>query len=264
MTKLDVFLRTCNKQGIIDNHPVKRRCIQDTRDVMIKKCVSSLVASIEQINVYTKVWIVDDGSSQDFISWLHATCKNISYELIKLPSVGHHKSADWTGRLAVKNGRDLLYMIEDDYFHMPHALPLLVQGHEHLSQQTAWPVAIYPYDCIDRYRRDQPTACKIFYNNNVYWRSINKSTNVVVIKHEVYTHYYRYFDDMYNNYHPDQYHEDHTINKLWNNMVDHAGPISLFSPMPSLAVHLEHQEPTDIQQHQVSWRQQYNSWQHDR
>lgn len=258
--EIDIFLRTCNKAGIIDHHPTKRRCVTDTRDVMIKKSVGSLFHSLSQADLNYKLWIIDDGSSLEFLSWMQETGKNNNITLIKLPSVGHQRSADFTGRLACKNGRDLIYMIEDDYFHLPWAMEKLQEGFQHLALQTAWPIAIYPYDCVDRYWRDQPQACKMFYHSNLYWRTVNKSTNVIFLKHKTYVDYYQYFDQMYNNYHPDVFHEDHCINKIWNNMVDHAGPVTLFSPLPSLAIHLEHQQPTDLLSSSVDWRQQYESW----
>jgi hypothetical protein len=48
--------------------------------------------------------------------------------------------------------------------------------------------------------------------------------------------------------------ESDTINHLYNNLVEHGGPVTLFSPIPSLAVHLSYEAPTEITTEMFNWK----------
>ena len=51
--------------------------------------------------------------------------------------------------------------------------------------------------------------------------------------------------------------EDTTINRLWNNTVDVGGPICLFSPIPSLAIHVAYHEPLLLKTNLNDWKSDY-------
>lgn len=260
LRKIDVFLRTCSRQGIIcQGHRInKPRCVGDDRDTMVKKCIKSLATAIRNSENSVKLWIIDDHSSRDFLLWLTDSLKGIDTDLIPLVETGYIASAVKQAELCLEKGSDIVYMTEDDYLHDHNAIDLLASGLTTLQQSVQWhPVAIYPYDCIDRYKKEFPEPCRIFYHAGLYWRTITKSTPVLMMQHETFTAYYDIFSDMAKNYDPFTYGEDQTINRLWSNMVNFAGPVVLFSPVPSLAVHLEHQEPTAIHNGIINWR---NLW----
>jgi len=53
--------------------------------------------------------------------------------------------------------------------------------------------------------------------------------------------------------------EDTTINQLWNNTVDIRGPICLFSPIPSCAIHVSYHEPIPLSAHLQDWKKDYDA-----
>ena len=242
--KLDVFLRTCSRTGILPG----QRCVGDSREQMILKCVQSLVSSIKNYSSSpedVKLWIVDDHSSIDFIEKLKEITNIINTLIIPLSGTGARDSAVAQFELCRDNGSELVYLVEDDYFHSPTAIQCMFDSWKELRTISQfYPVALFPYDSIDRYRRDQPQPSRIFYLDGVHWRTVNKSTNTIFLPHSVFANTYHIWEYLAKNYSPGGITEDSTINSLWNTMCDFGGPILLFSPIPSLAIHLEHQEPT--------------------
>lgn len=262
--KLDVFLRTCSRKGIHSNP----RIVNDDRETMIKKCFVSLCVSLlhfkQQYDV--KLWIVDDNSSPEFIKFMkEAIPSSVKYEIFEhLEPIGFHGSAVKQMELAKQEGTDIVYLLEDDYFHSPLALTIMANTIEHIeSIQATRYAAVFPYDCIDRYQRDFPEPCRVFYNDGIYFRTVNKSSMTVMMKHEVFKTCFDDFIFLARNFNPDgSVDEDTTINKLYSNWVDEEfKPIILLSPIPSLAVHIEYKDPTFISNLGISnFHKQWNEY----
>ena len=181
--------------------------------------------------------------------------QGVDHDVIALDDTGFIASGVEQAALCKAKGRDVVYMTEDDYLHDPNAIDLLVTALVTLQKSAEFnPVVIYPYDCIDRYKKEFPAPSRIFYLNGMYWRTVTRSTPTVIMLHETYLSLYNVFETMAANYDPYTFGEDQTINRLWSNMIEFAGPAVLFSPIPSLAVHLEHQTPTAITQGMINWK----------
>lgn len=256
--KCDIFLRTCSKKGVLNT----QRCVGDTRETMILKCASSLAASIKSCQHHQiKLWVVDDHSDEDFVEKLKNIFNEIDFYFETLNGTGHQDSAAAQFKLAHDHGTELIYLVEDDYFHTTSALSTMIDSYVFLNQLDEFhSTAIFPYDSVDRYHRDFPTPSRIFYLNGLYWRTIKKSTFTVLMNSVNFRNSYEMFDYLAKNYTPGELAEDQTINRLWNNMVDFGGPIILFSPIPSLAIHLETLEPTAITDGFVNWREQWDNY----
>jgi len=259
--QVDVFLRTCCRTGI--EHPTdpKPRCVADTRATMIIKCLSSLVNSIKNSKNHVKLWIVDDHSGDEFLALVQAQLEGVNHHIEPLTdTTGFRASAVRQGELCLANGREFVYLVEDDYFHDPHAIDLMVHSLISLQQSVnQMPCAIFPYDCVDRYHKEFPQPCRVFYTQGLHWRTVTKSSNTVMLSHGTFYYTYGIWNKMFANYDPWSLSEDHTINTLWSNMVDFGGKVVLFSPIPSVAMHLEHQEPTVVSQGLIDWRQQWQA-----
>ena len=259
--KIDIFLRTCSNTGIINEQFNKSRCISEDREIMILKCISSLVNSISKSKNNVKLWIIDDHSSDSFLKILSDIVKYIDYEIISLKETGYISSGIEQGRLCKEQGSDIVYLIEDDYFHCDNAIDLMADGLIALQKSCEWNhAAIYPYDCIDRYKKEFPQPTRIFYDNGLYWRTVTKSTVTVMMHHSTFLNCFSVFDSMFKNYDPTTFGEDHSINRLWSNMVEYGPPIVMFSPIPSLAVHLEHQLPTTISKGLINWKETWDNF----
>ena len=256
--KLDVFLRTCSRRGVIAG---QQRCIPDSRELMILKCVSSLVDSIRRSKHQVKLWIVDDHSDQYFIVRLQEKISTIDSHIEPLAGTGAQDSAVAQFAMAKNNGSELVYLVEDDYFHAPDAIDRMIDAYGELNQIDDFhSTAIFPYDSIDRYQRDFPEPCRLFYLNGLYWRTTTKTTFTVMLHYTNFCNSFGLFEYLGRNYTPTGITEDQTINKLWNNMVTFGGPIVLFSPVPSLAIHLEYQQPTNLTTGLSDWRNKWNNY----
>ena len=256
--KLDVFLRTCSRQGVISG---QQRCIPDSRETMILKCVSSLVDSIRCSRHQVKLWIVDDHSDDGFVIKLQEKISKIDSHIETLGGTGAQDSAVAQFNMAKNNGTDLVYLVEDDYFHANDAIDCMIDAWSTFNQIDEFHnTAIFPYDSIDRYERDFPEPCRLFYLDGLYWRTTTKTTFTVMLHHSNFCNSFGIFEYLGRNYTPTGITEDQTINKLWNNMVTFGGPIVLFNPVPSLAIHLEYQSPTNLTNGLLNWREKWNNY----
>lgn len=255
-----MFLRTCCRTGI--EHPTdpKPRCVPENRATMILKCAESLAASIACSKHDVRLWIIDDHSFPEFLQALINVFQGIHCSLEPLIGTGFNSSAVRQGEMCRDLGRDIVYMVEDDYLHHENAIDLMVLGLTTLEKSVdKHACVIFPYDCIDRYKKEFPQPCRIFYLDGLYWRTNTKSSNTVLMRHKTFCHTYETWNQLFSKYDPWALSEDHTINTLWSNMVNYGGTVVLFSPIPSLAVHLEHQEPTVITQGLANWKVFWNS-----
>lgn len=257
---VDVFLRTCCRTGI--EHPTdpKSRCVSENRIYMLLKCAQRLATCLEHSKHDVKLWIIDDHSTAEFLQQLTDIFHNINYVIEPLSQTGFNASAVRQGELCRQHGRDIVYMVEDDYLHDENCLDIMVASLATLEKSVdQHPCAIFPYDCVDRYQKEFPQPCRIFYTEGLYWRTNTKSSNTVLMRHKTFLQTYHTWYKLFSQYDPWTLSEDHTINRLWSNMVDYGGTVVLFSPIPSLAVHLEHQEPTSILHGLVNWREKWQN-----
>ena len=80
---LDVVFRTCEHTSV---HPERGDWfIVCDKTTLIKKCFISLIQSIAISEYETKLWIVDDHSSQELLDYISSKCidSNITYKIIK-------------------------------------------------------------------------------------------------------------------------------------------------------------------------------------
>ena len=81
---LDVVLRTCDHTSV---HPERGdRFIVCDKTTLIKKCFNSLIKSIFLAQYDTRLWIVDDNSSPELLSYIGTKSNelNIKYEIIRI------------------------------------------------------------------------------------------------------------------------------------------------------------------------------------
>jgi hypothetical protein len=237
--RLDIFLRTCARGGI---HSTPR-VVLDDRLTLIKKCISSLYVAIANFKYDVKLYIIDDNSGPKFIDWLklNAPCK---YEIFEASNnLGFNASAAKQFDIAVNNSSDVLYLVEDDYFHSPQSLNIMFDTLKYFERVLPHQnPAVFPYDCVDRYQRDPIEDCKLFYNDGMYFRTVNKSSMTVMMHYVNFAKVYKTWQYLAWNFDPNgSCDEDSTINHHYRN-----GDIILFSPIPSLAVHIEYKQPTYI------------------
>ena len=259
MRRLDIVLRTSVNKGV----NAFKRIVDVPRDVLIFKSLKSLVNSINEYDnpeLEIKLTILDDHSSEDNLKKLDDICKtcNRPYEIINLEGSGYN-GPDGSALAQFKYGRDctdLVYMVEDDYFHATDAIRRMVDAFFYFRQRSDLiDVVIYPYDSThlynlyDDYKGTEPT--RVFLLDNHYWRTTTKTANTLFTHSSLIKNYWPLFENLGTNY--PNVAEDQTINRMYNNGVTMGGPVTVFSPMPSLAVHVSYHMPSIIKSDFIDW-----------
>jgi len=255
---LDVVLRTCDNSSV---HPERgARFINVDKPTLIKKCFISLVNSISLAKTFCniKLWVLDDHSCNDMLLFFKNLCcnKNIEFEIISLTESGFNYSAFMQFDYCKNIGRKWVYSVEDDYLHYPEAITnMLIMG-ERFKTLTNSFVAIKPDDDPFSYAHNfegSKKPCRVFLGNDRHWRTANNTHNTLFTDVEVFKQYWDLFASLSKFYKQIRIDEDATINRLWNDGVTTEGPIPLFSPIPSLAVHVSQGNEPNFLNYKKLW-----------
>lgn len=257
MIDLHVILRTCQRSKLNENLrtsdiPLARIC-GDDRELMILKCVSSLVNSINAANASVKLTVLDDHSDKKFLNKLKKIItKCINASIVSLDKKGFNNSAYQQFKLASET-QGLVYTVEDDYIHEENAINDMIHAFIYFSQRFQDNVMIFPFDCPFRYEQgfEEPTV--LFHDGNRYWRHVTKTTYTFLTHGETVKKHFKMFEKLALKY-PSVL-EDDTINTLYKKVIpSEQEDIIVFNPIPSLAYHLSYAEPVKIQSKQLTWK----------
>ena len=240
---LDVVLRTCDHTSV---HPERGdRFIVCDKTTLIKKCFVSLLNSIKEATTDydIKLWILDDNSSDTLIEYLTNKCieSQINYEIVLLQVRGFNYSALKQFEYCRDKGRKWVYSVEDDYLHTPLAIKNMLIMSDRFEQMTNSKVAFRPDDDPFTYSYNNNSSkkpCKIFLGNDRHWRTCSGTHNTIFADVSLFKDYWELFASLAKFFKHLSINEDKTINMLWNDGVLSNGPIPLFSPIPSLAIHI--------------------------
>ena len=240
--KLDIVFRSCDGVAV---HPERGpRFIDVDKTTLIKKCFKSLINSIKLVQeVDIRLWIVDDNSSDNLIQYFKTTCEEqkIVYNIERLEFKGFNYSALRQFEICRDEGREWVYSVEDDYLHFPDAIPSLLNAGVNFSQATGRDIAIRPDDDVFTYSTNTQHAqkpCRIFLGNNRHWRTLDTCHNTLFTRVNVFKDYWEIFAALAKYFKVTSINEDGTINTLWGDGVNAFGPVPLFSPVETLAVHV--------------------------
>ena len=266
--RLNIILRTCGNSGVLEN--TARRISGTDRPTLIKKCVKSLVDSINNAKdlLSMKLYVLDDNSTEEFIEELKVILSDctVEYELVHLgPKPDEFKhSFNYSAYEQFRYGRDLakelVYFVEDDYLHATDAIGSMIRFYYDMRPLTDLTnIAIYPYDSTHNYETPNSEPCRLMTHNGRFWRTTRKTANTMFIHSDDVRQYWPLFDMIAKKYEfGGGIYEDHTINRMWNNGVTYGGPITLFSPIPSTAIHVSFAEPVKINIELNDWQEFYN------
>lgn len=266
---LTIVLRTCGNSGILLN--TTPRISGTDRPTLILKCVKSLIGSINNVTIdlSMKLYVLDDNSSPDFFTKIKDIVEQcrVPFELVNLPEKPeeyafsyNHSSFEQFRYGCEADG--LVYFVEDDYLHSDDAIQSMLMAYQHFrSGSDITPVALYPYDSTHNYE-DRNEPCRLFFlpQQMRLWRSTSKSACTMFIHSDEVRRYWPLFEIMAKDYRGDGTgtNEDMSLNRMWNNTVNQSGPICLFSPIPSVAIHVSYSEPIELTQQLNDWRVRYD------
>lgn len=230
---VDVILR-CHDRG--DVHTYAPRIIGPKSEV-VRRSVLSLTESLKEID--HNVTIINDRCGMLTTSFLH------DHGHVVTPyHHGNNGSMAMAVAIACESKADLVYMVEDDYLHYPSAISEMVGIITKAKDMGMKEVAVHPYDDFDNYHNLMP--CTVVDGDHRHWRTNEYTTFTVMCRPDVIRQHRTIWDDMAHGYEiVDGIHENTTINKIWRKSV------TLFTPLPSVAIHLNHNIPPLVDWHRL-------------
>jgi glycosyltransferase involved in cell wall biosynthesis len=248
---LDIVLRTCDQAEV---HPERGpRFIDCDKPTLIKKCLISLLQSIKNAQHLDEIrlTIVDDHSSTETIEYIKEKIKsfNIEYEIISCEEKGFNYSALKQFEVCRDKGKEWVYCVEDDYLHFPNSIEQFILMSKKLMNITGSTVAIRPDDDLFTYSPNSPHSRRtsvILLGEDRHWRTLYTCHNTMFTHVSVFKDYWELFASLSKFFKKLSVNEDKTINMIWEQ-------IPLFSPIPTLVIHISQNNPPPFVDYQKLW-----------
>jgi hypothetical protein len=178
MINVHYALQTCN---INSNQKVDRYCGNDKTEI-VHKCVTSFFTSVayaakKNQDAHHAIAIIDDHSTIETITYLKKLAKcynrdNITVEFISLETNGIMNSIRACWNWLEKNGKDLVYQVQDDYLFEPHAIYEMIDMFMQIYNDTKTEAIVIayndPYHWQTHYRY-KTTPRTVIQGVNRYW-----------------------------------------------------------------------------------------------
>ena len=240
-----ILFRTNTNIEIWDQN--RKRLFEYPKAEYALRSLYSLIKSIKYLlnkhsNIEVKLKIIDDKSNEENLSKIkelvsksHLNIEIINHDnkehkdLIK-KQTSNETFANLSSLLKCfeigkKDGKDLIYFVEDDYLHFETALEEMISSYERISSQTNRELFICPSDYPFFYMNNEKTSLLI--GSKRHWRTINKTLCTLLTSH-------RFIDKYWSNF--------------YNNCLDRHDPFEKYlneiyqkeiciSPVKSLSVH---------------------------
>jgi len=244
---IHVVLRTCNRTSLQSDRIVnKSECIL--------RCLNSIITNLKNIPEKT-LHIVDDNSSIEFQDILKELIQPYDYITIDfLPKRNQEgMSAKKKSRYSVQVAYDyiynlpdgdLVYIVEDDYLHLPGAIDEMIDSWNYLSSITGLEVGIFPQDFNQLYYH--PTnphndtyfrPCLVVPAKHRYYRSTWFTQESFMIQSKIFKKYKEHFDSLLIIGEEEHHWEGNTISNVWNKPE-----FNMFMPMGSLVIHMSNKK----------------------
>lgn len=232
MRKLTIILRTCGR--VFSQHGT--RYVNKTKAEIINVCVSSLINSINKVNNHQiELFVLDDHSDttcKNDIKQIISHCK-FTTNFIELDVTGNGPTMGKVYEIVEKYADDLWYHVEDDYLHFPSAIQELIDTIEQFEDNTEQMVALNPHDDVWRYLHEIYESI-ILLGPKRHFRTVRHTTYTCLATKNIYNRYRKHFQDLVTlTTKKEDWVENKSINLVWNNP-----DVMLFSPIPSLALHI--------------------------
>lgn len=243
--KLDIHLQT---HSDISMHGAKRYVDAPKAEIMLR-CAQSLVTSVNQAVGDIVLRVFDDHSSAESVAALRRILTRCEHpvEFIALEDSGYNASCLASFSRARDDARELVYFVEDDYLHAPSAIQEMLEAHVLFKSELGGrEVALHPYDDPKNYwsmvfRHEE---CRVVYGSRRHWRTNTHTTNTCWVEAatlqrnwELFELLARYSSTPYGQ--ENHIFEASTINTIWREQV------TLYTPIPSLALHLQYEAQQD-------------------
>lgn len=251
--KLDIILRTHDNVDIHAYHK-KPRYTNTPKIDIVEKCVRSLIKSANQLTIDVNILCLDDNSSDECLYKLNDIF-NLSKHFVAIHNLkekGFNNSGVKQFEYAKNSYADLVYCVEDDYLHTESALSEMIEDYIAFKKLTNAEVALYPFDDPDNYKQKFVEPCRIVQGCKRHWRTNTYTTFTMLTNPEVIRNNWSTFYTLAKHYitpfgESIKIHEGTTIDKIWREQVN------LFTPIPSVALHMQYVEQMDKYIDWKSW-----------
>lgn len=252
---IDIILRTHDGSEVHPENGNGRYC-GETKAVLIKKCVSSLIKTCNKVNDNIQIIWIDDHSSEQTLNNLKEIFKNSNHSIIEkhLQKTGHNESALAQFTECKNSNADLIYNIEDDYLHHEDCMEEMIDSYINFKKNLNTEIAIHPFDDPDNYKERFIESTRIVLGSKRHWRLNTYTTFSFLTNPQVIRENWELFYKLAKLYmtpfgEANNIHEGTTINKIWREKV------TLFTPIPSLALHMQYEAQKDKF---INWREWWN------
>lgn len=239
----------------------RRRYCDQPKNLILKRCVQSLINSCKQTLYEIKLVVLDDHSSEETVKFLKNTLDacNFDTEFVSLEQQGYNHSAHQQFLRCRDSSADLIYSIEDDYLHCPTAIMEMIESHAIFSYKLDKPVVIYPFDDPTEYPPNDP--CYLVHGSHRHWKTGIFTTNTMITAPNLFKTHWELFETLalkyngdYLNPRTEHYEESNTIWRIWRE-----GHAFRFNPIPSLALHMQFDPQQDPF---IDWRYWWDNYTH--
>jgi hypothetical protein len=247
MIEIHYALQTCD----VKSHQGQKRYASDDRTEISKKCIQSFLESIkycsEQKETKHYIAIIDDHSTVELKTFIRNcltifSSNSIHIEFIELDSeTGIRKSIEQCYLWLQKNGKDLVYQVQDDYLFTKEAINDIVDIFKQIEIETKHHAVISPWNdswlWLSSYR-NRTTPRTVLVGKRSYWIQYYDMSCSFLTSHQQFSQhwdlYYRFFDLI------DKRTENNNDleNKSLNYMLTQRGILGLV-PVNSVAFHLQ-------------------------
>lgn len=229
-----IVLRTCTRVNMLHGEENGGRYHKASKHQLVNTCLSSLVDSINHCSGHAvKLIVLDDHSSESAIvdfKTILSKCKSPT-EFISIDGgTGASYTCKKVYELVDKHCTDLWYHAEDDYPHFQTAIQDMIDTVSSFETATGKMIAINPHDDVNRYA-GQIYPSYILFGPYRHYRTVHETTYTCLASRSIFDKYKVHFDEAAEWILRKGEHE--TINKVWNKP-----DVMLFSPIPSLSLHI--------------------------
>lgn len=267
----DVILRTCSE--VYAAHPHKTEKGENyprmtgadvSKSEIILHSLNSLIKTMNNCSEDLRLVIVDDHSSAECLESMRKLLRLCRFptEIISIEDRGNGASLKAAYEWALKNGRRVLFFAEDDYLYDLTCMDEMVYVYRVFREKLKHEVALFPCDYPDNYMKPKYSniPSHIVLGKKRHWRTIVNSTCTFLCSNKLLKDYWKYFEPMTRYESDESVSEETTYNKLWKMPYIDGGGAFLFSPIPSLSVHLQY--ATDFEDQRspfINWKEWWDS-----
>lgn len=246
-------------------HHISDRYVNASKLEITKRCFRSVLNTInhcknQEPTVNYRMIVSDDGSDEEFLNLVkeQKSQQTFSIQLVEHDHVGIMPSMLKMYEIGRQEGKDIVYFAQDDYLHYETALWEMIDAYVSFKQVTGTNVCIFPYDYPIRYTLHQYNY-KLLLGAKRHWRTAYHAAVGLLMHYHTLISKWEFFEKI-GHVEYDEYCEDLSINQIFLNIqgfpkrnIDHV----LFSPIPSLALHLQGNQERDPY---LNWRELWDQF----